>query len=583
MKRKILSLAKNPLVLVPPLILALILGWQQYSFAGRDLSLPSAANVFPNSDFSQFDDTTVPAGWHVAASGDAHIETARTKGYAGGHSFVLNVHDYHDGDITATTPVLPLSNATPYLFKSYYTSSLPIELLMREYHDNGVSDLRLLQSYPATGSSWSTVSHAFITPADGTTAVQFVYRLHGNGKLSLNGPYVQPEKDVSLPIDPSGANIVPNSTLTPGDYSTPQDWSTYQTGDNTADFSYQPDSHDASVHVQVHDYKNGEAKWQYSPQTTTAHQYYTLHVTYQSTTTVPVTVEYTLADGQRRIRTLTHAQPAGEWTTLTADFETPPDVRTMFVSLPLQHNGDLATKNYELINSTKPGASNWQRPLLSITFDDGWQLSYRNALPVLQSHHYPATFYINPSAIETPNFMTAAELTRLRDTGNEIAAHGYDHDDLTAINRGALEYQLHQGRDYLQRAGFQVSNAAAPYGRTDAEVRWYAHKYFETLRGTETGINTRQNLDPYNLRVLYVTETTKPAAIQSALAQAKNYNGWLILVYHRIGDNLPPHQSLPAETSTTTVQAFKKQLALVHESGIAVQSIATAYAEIRQQ
>jgi peptidoglycan/xylan/chitin deacetylase (PgdA/CDA1 family) len=290
-----------------------------------------------------------------------------------------------------------------------------------------------------------------------------------------------------------------------------------------------------------------------------------------------------MQNGTRQQQTIGEALPAGDWTSATYQFEAPAGATNVFVSAPIKQNGTFSSRAYSLINISKPGAAHWQQPLVSITFDDGWQLSYDNATPVLQKYGYAATFYINPSAIETPNFMTAQELSNLSNAGNEIAAHGYDHDDLTTLDDNALDYQLHTGRDYLRRAGFTVTNAATPYGRSDAEVQWYARKYFDTLRGTETGVNTRQNLDPYNLKVLYINDVTSPQTVANALQQAKDSDGWLILVYHRVGDQSPSYKSLPVESSTTSTKDLQTQINMVHTSGIRVLPVSAAYAALEKQ
>jgi peptidoglycan/xylan/chitin deacetylase (PgdA/CDA1 family) len=255
----------------------------------------------------------------------------------------------------------------------------------------------------------------------------------------------------------------------------------------------------------------------------------------------------------------------------------------MFLSLPLEHDGTVASRDYSLVNITKPGAREWRQPLVSLTFDDGWQATYNTALPALERHDYTATFYVNPATIETSGFMTAGELDNLEDSGNEIGANGYNHDDLTTLNTNTLAYQLREGRDYLRTAGFPVTDLATPFGRSDAEVSWYARQYYTTVRGTNQGVNTRQNLDPYNLKVLYVTPNTTPQTLDAMLQAAKQEDGWLILVYHRV-TNAPsqPYGTTDVEHVSTTPAALQQQLSSIHASGIKVLPVAAAYAELEK-
>src|SRR6185312_5506486 len=102
-------------------------------------------------------------------------------------------------------------------------------------------------------------------------------------------------------------------------------------------------------------------------------------------------------------------------------------------------DGTTSVRNYSLTDTTKPGPLRWDKPMVSITFDDGWQSVYDRALPLLNQHGFRSTQYVNASSIETPNFMTAAEVQQMHDAGHEFAAHSYDHVDLTSIGTDRLD------------------------------------------------------------------------------------------------------------------------------------------------
>lgn len=535
----------------------------------------------PNGDFARFDGS-LPVGWQLIHSGAAQYSTTLADGYVAGKSLELNVHDYRDGDTTLQSPKVSLQQNMTYLFKGYYKTTVPFELLARYYHTDGSSALVLVQSYPGDSSDWSTASDAFAST--NITAVQFVYRVSGNGQLSLNGLYLEPQHDIYVPPTVAGQNLIPNSRLATSDASNiPQDWSTYHVGDNNAEFTYEQDPAGAYLQTTAVNYHTGEAKWQYAEQTVHADQYFQFSADVRSTVPTPIVAEYVMQDNTRKYETVATAQPADSWTTVSCRFEVPPGAQTLYVSMPLHRSGTIATRSYQLIDISGSGSARWNQPLVSITFDDGWESSFANALPILKQYNYASTFYINPAAIETPNFMTAQNLSQLKGSGNEIAAHGYEHADMTAISQQELNYQLHQGRDYLRKAGYTTTDFATPYGRSDPEVQWYARHYFTTLRSTSSGINTRQNFDPYDLQVFYVTNTTTPADIQAALQSARAYNGWLIFVYHQIGDSTPPYGTLPVERSATSVATFRTDLHLIQASGIQVLPVSQAYQTITTQ
>ena len=225
MRHRVLQTLRNPLLRIPPLVIFLAIAWQHYAYAGRNLSLPSSGgNILPNGDFARFDGS-LPVGWQLIHSGAAQYSTTLADGYVAGKSLELNVHDYRDGDTTLQSPKVSLQQNMTYLFKGYYKTTVPFELLARYYHTDGSSALVLVQSYPGDSSDWSTASDAFAST--NITAVQFVYRVSGNGQLSLNGLYLEPQHDIYVPPTVAGQNLIPNSRLATSDASNiPQDWST---------------------------------------------------------------------------------------------------------------------------------------------------------------------------------------------------------------------------------------------------------------------------------------------------------------------------------------------------------------------
>ena len=582
MKRRLRGLLKNPFLRVIPLVVILAISWQHYTYAGRGLSLPTNQNILADSIVGP-DTSGLPADWKVSSSGQANYSVTRVKGYANQLGSKLSVTGYKTGDVTVMTPRTPLDTNKTYLFKGYYNSDAGFSLLAHYFYHDGTDRVVFVQDYPDNRGVWSTVSNAF-NSGNNITDVQFIYRLTSNGNLLIDGSYLEPRTKVHLTDSPNNTqNLIANSELKTDDFDMPTDWNPYRFGDNNAAFSYQQDDAGPYLQVTASDFHSGEAKWEPDPINVAPAQYYKFNVTYKSDVTTELVAEYTTADGQQVFDTLETAPPSSNWTMITSPVEIPPGAQDMFVTLVLHGNGTLGTRDYSLINLTKDGPMQWKRPIASITFDDGWKSSFSNADPLLEHFDFKATFYINPASIETPSFMTADDLQTLHNQGNEIAAHGYEHDDMTSVSPTRLDFDLRKGRDYLTQAGFKITDFATPYGKGDAEVQWYAREYYATLRGTGTGINTKQNLDPYNLQVIYLENSTKKPEIQVALDEAKRDNGWVIFVYHRIGPVHDSPKSLKVESPSVSVDGVTAQFTMIHDSGIAVEPIDTAYAEVRGQ
>ncbi len=179
------------------------------------------------------------------------------------------------------------------------------------------------------------------------------------------------------------------------------------------------------------------------------------------------------------------------------------------VTLVSHGNGTTGVRDYSLTDITKPGPLRWNQPMVSISFDDGWQSVYDRALPLLDEHGFRSTQYVNPSSIETPELHDgrrgAADAPRPGMRSPRTATSTWISPPSAPTG---WTKQMRQSDEALAAAGLGTNDLAPPYGRSDPQVDWYASKYFDIVRGTDDGINTRQNLDPHDLKVFYVTDET---------------------------------------------------------------------------
>lgn len=572
-RSKVHALLVNPIVIILPLVALLWFGWVHFLAANRGLAA-ARHNMLPGSSFTTVSSSGVPPAWSLAQNGDLNKSVVQTNGYVNGKSLQVKVTDYRDGDLELLTPKVTVDQHTDYLFKSFYTANTNFELLVHYYYHDGQDDVELLKSYPSNGSSWSTVSTAF-NSGDNIKAVQVIYRLSSNGHLRLNNPFLEVSPNVYLASAPSSIrNYIPNGDLSVAHGSVPENWSSYRTGNNGATFTYAHQASRPFVGVNVSNYKSGEAKWQYTPQNVTPFEEFTFGVSYRASVRADVVAEYELTNHQRQFYTLATLSPASEWTDVSIPFEVPDQASTLFVSVVLHQTGSVATSKYSLTGTTtQPNPLTWSQPMVSLAFDDGWESAYQNAWPLLKQAKLPSTFYINPGTIDTKHFMADSQIKSLAASGNEIASGGYDRLDMTTLDTKRLDAELEKATTYItQNFGKASADFAAPYGLLDPQVEFYAHKYYHSELGNLAGINTLQNYNPYNLRVLEVGHNTPISTIQKALEQTKQSNGWLIIVYHQIATKPQPG------TPTITPNAFASQLQTIQESDVNIQTLAKATA-----
>lgn len=577
-------------------------GWLMYT--GGTSSMARArpgANLLPALDrivagAPAASGTSVPAGpvggWNVSHSGDAQTSLGLVDGQLRDQALKLDITRYASGDVTLATPRVDVQPGKTYLFKAFASSDADFTMLARHHHADGSTTLEQLRNpLQKPGSSPFTVSDVF-NSGDTTTAVEYVFRLASTGTIRVEGAYLEAADDVRLPpAAGTGANLVPDPGLAGPQPGATDSWSPYASGESTVESGRGVDKDGGFLWTRVANYQSGEAKWQYPPVPVTTDRYFEFRATYRSEREVDVVAEFELADGGRSFHNLATVPPAGEWTALSEAFQIPPGAKAAMVTVVSHGDGTTGVRGYSLTDVTKPGPLRWGQPMVSITFDDGWQSVYDRALPLLDKYNFKSTQYVNASSIETPNFVTAAEVQQMHQAGHEIAAHSYEHVDLTSIGTDRLDEELRKSEETLAAAGLGTDDLAPPYGRSDPQVDWYASKYFNVVRGTDDGINTRQNLEPHDLKVLYVTDETTPDTLAEALAETSRINGWLIIVYHQIAapasTGTQEHVmaadrgTISADRSTITSDVLAAQLQLIADSGIEVQPVAQAFKHLQ--
>ena len=106
-----------------------------------------------------------------------------------------------------------------------------------------------------------------------------------------------------------------------------------------------------------------------------------------------------------------------------------------------------------------------QKPVL-ITFDDGSQGQYTNALPILRRHDFVATFFVMTVALDKPDWLSRRQVRALDRAGMTIAAHTLDHEPVPHYSGSDWRTELEGPKRELARiVDHPVSLFAYPYGR----------------------------------------------------------------------------------------------------------------------
>lgn len=107
-----------------------------------------------------------------------------------------------------------------------------------------------------------------------------------------------------------------------------------------------------------------------------------------------------------------------------------------------------------------------------ITFDDGEQSQFHNALPALNEHGFKATYFVTPGLIGTAaKFLGWNDLKTLQAAGHSVQSHGWSHKFLTFCSEAELAHELRASKRSLEdNLGSAVEEISVPGGRWNRRV-----------------------------------------------------------------------------------------------------------------
>ena len=188
----------------------------------------------------------------------------------------------------------------------------------------------------------------------------------------------------------------------------------------------------------------------------------------------------------------------------------------------------------------------FKQPLISVTFDDGWESVYKTAMPELQKYGIHTTQYVLTGTETYPGYMSWDQIKEVQKAGHEIACHSVSHPDLTTLGNFDLQKQLTGCKDQLSKQiGVPVLDFASPYGSYNSYTIDAIKKVYSSQRNingviadgiSDTDVNLASNFDQYNIIGVTVRRETTVEQLQQLVNYAAARNGWLVLTYHQADD-----------------------------------------------
>ncbi|MCI0556354.1 MAG: polysaccharide deacetylase family protein, partial [Anaerolineae bacterium] len=127
-----------------------------------------------------------------------------------------------------------------------------------------------------------------------------------------------------------------------------------------------------------------------------------------------------------------------------------------------------------LIRAIKQGAELPPKPII-LTFDDGGEGTFINALPIMQKYGFTGTAYIVYNYIGISGYMNVDQIRGLHAGGWEIGSHSISHVDLT-VRTDRQKDEIVDSRGKLQALlGVPILTFAYPFGAYNSDSVHYAH------------------------------------------------------------------------------------------------------------
>lgn len=383
-----------------------------------------------------------------------------------------------------------------------------------------------------------------------------------------------------VPNVEASANLVQNASLETAVSSTrPRSWSASMWGNLSTRMTYLNTGYNSnrSVRVEVTKYTSGDARWNFAPVAVTPNSQYNFSVYYRSNTPVGVNIETKTTNGTYEYNEIAIIEPSSNWNLYQGSFTTSSNAQSLVVYLPVDSVGYIESDQYTLTKANvAPPSTTFNRPIVSIEFDDGWSNAYTDGFPVIDEFGFKATQNIITGTTQWSGYMTDGQIQDLYNRGHKIGSHTVSHPDLTKLNQTQLTSQLRDSQQYLNNLGVgPVRYIATPYCAYNSFVQNNASQYYSAMRNCDGGINTKSNFNSYNINSRIVLNSTTPQEISAWINDARKNNGWLILVYHNIRSDVEPY--------SITQATLRNHLQQIKNSGITVIPSQQAFDEVVSQ
>lgn len=162
---------------------------------------------------------------------------------------------------------------------------------------------------------------------------------------------------------------------------------------------------------------------------------------------------------------------------------------------------------------------------IAITFDDGYEDNFTNALPILKKYNVKATIYIvvdrhdrewsskrkmknNDGELKNEPKLSDEQIFKLIDSELiEIGSHTITHDNLPTLNEEEKDYEIKGSKNFLEnKFSIKCNSFCYPFGLYDKkDIELVKNSGYTNATTTQKGIDNLNNDNIYELKRITVS------------------------------------------------------------------------------
>jgi hypothetical protein len=185
----------------------------------------------------------------------------------------------------------------------------------------------------------------------------------------------------------------------------------------------------------VSNYTNGDAKWYYNPVKLENGKQFRWTTWYKTNTRPQAVAMFVRADGSEEFFGMPQPFPSSDsstvWHQYTETFIVPADAVSVTNFLFITGNGWVQVDDQSLTSYQPVG---WNRPLVTLTFDDGYEGNVANAIPVLDQYGFKTTQCFETMDLQADPVNGKANVMAFVNDGHEICSHTVTHPYLSQLS-----------------------------------------------------------------------------------------------------------------------------------------------------